>query len=93
MSFRYRHPLTVIREGAAGDEHVDMGMPLEGAGPSVQHSESCNAATKISSVTAQGCKRVKCRLEKHRQQLTLVAADDESELVGQSEDDVEVRHG
>lgn len=84
--------LAIGGQAAGGQEHVHVGMPLEGAGPGVQHGEGADLSAEPARVGAKCGERVEGSAKQDGQELPLVRANDSAQLRGQSEDDVEVRH-
>lgn len=69
----YRAPGTAVGgEAAAGDEEVDVGMPLEGAGPGVQHGEGADASTEEPGIAGQGGEGFEGGVEKGIEEEALV---------------------
>ena len=88
---REAHPGAAIgAEAAAGDEHVDVGMPLEGSRPRVQDGERADLGAEVVVVGAEGGKRVERCAEQDGEELLLMGAHDPPELRREREHDVEV---
>ena len=76
-----------------GNEHVDVGMPLERAGPRMQDGERADLGSEEARVSAEASERVERGLEEHRKERCLMRAHEAAELRRQSEHDMEVGHG
>lgn len=85
-------PSAIVGEGATGHEQVDMGVPFKCTRPSVQHGEGADVTAEVRWVTAQDCKCLVGCPEEHRQQLSLVTANNEAQLFREREHHVKVRN-
>jgi hypothetical protein len=88
-----RPPRAAIgRDPAGGDEQVDVRMPLERAGPGVEHGEGADAPAEPVRISAQRCERIEGGAEERAEEGSLVLAHGAAKLGWEREDDVEVRH-
>jgi hypothetical protein len=90
---RHEPGLSIGGEAASGDEQVDVRVPLEGASPGVQDSESTDAPAQPARIGAERRERVERGAEEGAEQSALMLAYRATELGGQSKDDVEVGNG
>jgi len=80
-------------EAASGDEPMEVRMPLESAGPGVEHGEGADAPAEPTGVGAECLERIESRADEDAEQRLLVLAHRPPQLGGQREDDVEVWYG
>ena len=84
---------TVGSETAGGNDVVDMGMMLEVLSPGMEHAEESDVGSEVLGVASQFEQRRGAGAKEQIVEQPLVLEDKRGELVGQGEDDVEVRHG
>ena len=89
---RRRDPArAVAREGAAGDEAVDVQVLGEVLPPGVQDRRDAEVAAEIAAITPEGGERLGDSLEEEAIEHPGVALGEGVQSVRQREDDVEVR--
>jgi hypothetical protein len=93
-TLRRLHPRApVVGEAAAWDEHVDVRVPLERAGPRVKDGEHADLrGAEMLRVGAESGERLEGGAEERCEQCSLMLTHEAAQLVGHGEDDVEVRH-
>jgi hypothetical protein len=89
-SRRYEPGQPIGGEAAGGHEQVDVRVPLEGAGPGVQHSACSDAPAEPARGGAEGGERIERGPEQRADARLLVLAHGAAQLRRQREDDVEL---
>src|ERR1035437_8136432 len=84
---------TVEAQAASGDDVMDVGMMLEVLSPTMEHAEEPYDRAEVSWVTGSFEQRRGTGAKEQIVKQPLVLEDERGELVGQGEDDMEVRHG
>jgi hypothetical protein len=84
---------TIRGKASSRNDVVDMGMMLEVLSPGMEHAEKPDLRAEVFGVAGKFEQRSGTGAEEQIIEQTLVLQDQSGELVGQGEDDVEVRHG